>query len=176
MGETGVGSFIHPTHYLSPMPFEKKRLSLEDAIPKARTFCNYRDRCHKELRDRLYDLGVWKRDVDAVITQMIEENLLNEERYARSYVRGHFYNKKWGKQRIASELKMRHIHDRLVQAAMTEIEEEDYQKAIRELIEKKWDKLDGKAFEKKQKVSRYLAQKGFRYGEFAEALNKVSAK
>lgn len=151
----------------------KKRLSLSEAIPKARTFCNYRDRCHKELRDKLYDMGLWTRDVDAVITQMIEENLLNEERYARSYVRGHFYNKKWGKQRIEMELRMRQIHVHLIRSAMDEIDEEDYQQAIAKLIDKKLAQVDGKEFEKKQKVSRYLAQKGYRYGEFSEALSRA---
>ena len=70
-----------------------KRISILEAIPKIRHFCNYRERCHKEVRDKLYAMGLWKADVDQAIMQMMDENLLNEERYAKSYARGHFYHK-----------------------------------------------------------------------------------
>lgn len=148
-----------------------KTLSITDAIIKARTFCNYRERCHKELREKLYNLGLWKRDVDHVIMQMIEENLLNEERYAKSYARGHFYNKKWGKYKITVELRSKQIHDRLIKEALMEIDEDDYQYVIKRLIDRKAKELKGKPFEKKQKVSRYLMQKGYSYNEITTHLN-----
>jgi regulatory protein len=148
-----------------------KTLSITDAIIKARTFCNYRERCHKELREKLYNLGLWKRDVDHVIMQMIEENLLNEERYAKSYARGHFYNKKWGKYKITVELRSKQIHDRLIKEALMEIDEDDYQSMIKKLIDRKAKELKGKPFEKKQKVSRYLMQKGYSYNEITTHLN-----
>jgi regulatory protein len=148
-----------------------KTLSITDAIIKARTFCNYRERCHKELREKLYNLGLWKRDVDHVIMQMIEENLLNEERFAKSYARGHFYNKKWGKYKITVELRSKQIHDRLIKEALMEIDEDDYQSMIKKLIDRKAKELKGKPFEKKQKVSRYLLQKGYSYNEISTHLN-----
>lgn len=149
-----------------------KTLTISEAIIKARTFCNYRERCHKELREKLYNMGLWKRDVDHVILQMMEENLLNEERYAKSYARGHFYNKKWGKYKITVELKSKQIHDRLINVALKEIDEDDYQSMIKKLIERKAKEIKGKKpYEKKQKVSRYLLQKGYSYGEIFSHLN-----
>lgn len=158
------------------MAFEKKRISLIEAIVKIRTFCNYRERCHKEVRDKLYDLGLWKRDVEMAMMQMMDENMLNEERYARSYVRGHFNNKHWGKTKITYELRSKQIHDRLIQMAMTEIEDEAYEKTIQKLISKKLKEVKGNTFEKQQKVSRYLMGKGFTYGEFSIFLKEKSIK
>lgn len=143
---------------------------MKEVLPKIRTYCNYRDRCHKEVRDKLYDLGLWSQDVNTAITQMIEENLLNEERYARSYVRGHFYNKHWGKVRITAELKARQIHPRMIAIAMEEIEDEDYRTTIQKLIDKKSKVVSGSVFERKQKISRYLAQKGYSFSDFSELL------
>ncbi|MDC1211941.1 recombination regulator RecX [bacterium] len=149
----------------------KQKISIVEAIIKARTFCNYRERCHKELRDKLYSFGLWKQDVDHVMMQMMDENLLNEERYAKSYARGHFYNKKWGKYKITVELRSKQIHDRLIKEALKEIEEEDYESMIIKLIERKAKELKGKSFEKKQKVNRYLLQKGYSYNEITSHVN-----
>ena len=148
-----------------------KRISITDAIIKARTYCNYRERCHKELREKLYDMGLWKKDVDQVIMQMMDENLLNEERYARSYARGHFYNKKWGKYKITVELRSKQIHDWLIKDALTEIDEADYESMILKLIKQKALEVKGKTFEKKHKISRYLLQKGYSYNEINPHLN-----
>lgn len=154
------------------MPLPAKHLSLSDALPKIRTFCNYRDRCHQEVKEKLYSMGLWKKDVEQAITCMVEEGLLNEERYARSYARGHFYNKKWGKQKIVMELKARQINDRLIRVALSEIDEGDYAREVGNLITKKLKGLTGTKVSKKQKVSNYLLQKGFLYSEFGATLNE----
>lgn len=150
----------------------KKRISLAEALPRVRTFCNYRDRCHQEVKEKLFSMGLWKKDVEQAIALMIEEGLLNEERFARSYARGHFYNKKWGKQKITMELKARQINDRLIEAALSEIDEGDHHKTINDLVIKKLKELKGTKLEKKQKITRYLLQKGYRYNEFADVLDR----
>ena len=73
----------------------KQKLSIDEAVIKARTYCNYRERCHKELREKLYDMGLWKKDVDHVIMQMMDENLLNEERYVKSYAPAALTRRSW---------------------------------------------------------------------------------
>lgn len=154
------------------MSLAKKRAILSDVLPKIRTFCNYRDRCHKEVKDKLYQLGLWQKDVEQALTQMIEEGLLNEERYARSYARGHFNNKKWGRLKITAELKSRQVNDRLIRLALSEIDDQDYQKEIVNLITKKLRELKGSKLSKRDKVSRYLLQKGYQYSEFNAALEQ----
>lgn len=117
-------------------------------------------------------MGLWSRDIEQAIGQMIEENLLNEERYVRSFIRGHFYNKRWGKVKIKMALKQQHIHDRLISMGMEEISDEDYQACIQHLIERKKPQLSGSPWERRQKLSRYLQQKGFQFGEFSPFLDK----
>jgi len=156
------------------MSIPLKKISISEAIIKARTFCNYRDRCHKELRDKLYEMGLWKKEVDQVLMQMMDENLLNEERFARSFARGYFRNKRWGKAKIKYELQQRQIHSRLIQTALTEIEEDEYAQTIEHLIEKKFNLLSlDNPLTKKQKVANYLLQKGFQYSEFKAQLDKA---
>ena len=113
---------------------QKKRIPLDEAIIKIRTFCNYRDRCHMEVRDKLYSMGLYKREVDQVLLQMMDEELLNEERFARSFARGYFRTKQWGRYKIKVELKQRQINDRLIELALTEIDEDEYRRRKLALI------------------------------------------
>ena len=149
----------------------KKRIPLDEAIIKIRTFCNYRDRCHMEVCDKLYSMGLYKKEVDQVLLQMMDEDLLNEERYARSFARGYFRTKQWGKYRISMELKQRQIHDRLIETAMTEIDDEEYTATLKKLIEKKQKSLkEGSKLERKKKLTDHLLRKGYTWGEFGGLL------
>jgi len=124
------------------------------------------------VRDKLYAMGLFKKEVDQVLMQMMEEDLLNEERFARSFARGYFRTKQWGRYKIKRELQQRQIHSRLIDTAMTEIDEEEYQATVRRLIEKKLKTTEGKPLERKQKVSDYLMRKGYTYAEFKSALEE----
>ncbi len=124
------------------------------------------------MRDKLYAMGLFKKEVDQVLMQMIDEDLLNEERFARSFARGYFRTKQWGRYKIKRELQQRQIHARLIDTAMTEIDEEEYQATVRRLIEKKLKTTEGKPLERKQKVSDYLMRKGYTYAEFKSALEE----
>ncbi len=104
-------------------------------------YCAYQDRCHSEVRSKLLDLGIYGDELEEVIAELITDNFLNEERFARSYARGKFNIKKWGRIRIKQELKRRHITAYCLRKAMEEIEEEDYLKTLEGLIRKKADQM-----------------------------------
>jgi len=158
------------------LPDKKPSITAAEALVKIRSFCDYRDRCHQEVKTKLYELGLWTRDVDHLVSQMFEEGLLNEERYAKSYARGHFYIKKWGRNKIIAELKSRHINERLISRAMQEIDEDDYLKMIEKLILQKRKISSGSKPVIKQKIARYLLQKGYGYTEFSKALDAALSK
>lgn len=150
---------------------QRKRIPIEEAIIKIRTYCNYRDRCHKEVREKLYSMGLYKREVDQVMLQMMDEDLLNEERFARSFARGYFRTKQWGKFKIKGELMRRQIHPSLVTRAMEEIDEEAYRSTIQSLIAKKARMLPATSKqETHQKIANYLLSKGYQYAEFKSLL------
>ena len=89
----------------------KKYISPEDALAKLQRYCAYQDRCHQEVRTKLIDLGVFGDTLEEIITDLIKDNFLNEERFARSYARGKFRMRKWGRIKIRQELKLRKISD-----------------------------------------------------------------
>ena len=91
------------------MKTEQKNTGSEKALQKIRQFCSYQERTHQEVKDKLYGYGLYKKDVELLLTQMIEENYLNEERYAIAFAGGKFRIKKWGKIKIASELRIKKI-------------------------------------------------------------------
>lgn len=125
-------------------------------------FCAYRDRSQKEVEEKLIDMRMIPAAREKIIIQLMQENFLNEERFARSFARGKFRIKKWGKNKIKQELKVREISTPLIRIALTEINEEEYFKTLRELAEKKSLMLKEKdPFKKRNKLSNYLLQKGF---------------
>ena len=114
-----------------------KYITKEEGLAKLQKFCAYQDRCHQEVRTKLITLGIYGDDLEEIIVELIADNFLNEERFARSYARGKFRMRRWGRVRILNELKFRKITDYCIRKAMTEIEEEDYLETLIEVLEKK---------------------------------------
>jgi len=142
----------------------KKRLSKEEALQKLRHYCGYQERCHREVMEKLYSFGLNKQDVEDAISILIEENYLNEERFAIAYAGGYFRSKQWGRVKIGYELKQKGVSEYCIKKAMKEINEEDYLKTIRELIAKKSDAIEDDGlnqYARRQKIMNYLLQRGF---------------
>jgi regulatory protein len=138
-------------------------LSLEQALQKARHYCGYQERCHRDVQEKLYSFGLRKKDVDQALATLIEEDYLNEERYAVQYAGGHFRLKSWGRVRIRYELKQKQVSEYCIKKALAAINEEDYVKTLVRLAEEKAETLAGEAnlFVRRQKVREYLLRKGF---------------
>ncbi|MEQ8705103.1 MAG: regulatory protein RecX [Phaeodactylibacter sp.] len=139
-----------------------KWYSKEEALQKLQHYCAYQDRCHQEVRQQLRDMNVYPDWREEIIVALIEENFLNEERFARSYVRGKFRMKKWGRVRIKQELRRRNISDYCIRKGLSEIEEAAYSETLNELVEKKGDRTDAAnlwAF--RNKVAHFVINKGY---------------
>ena len=139
-----------------------KYISKEEALSKLQKYCAYQDRCHQEVRTKLINLGIYGDDLEEIIAELISDNFLNEERYARSYARGKFRMRKWGKNRILKELKFRKISDYCIRKAMTEIEDEEYRHTLEEIILKKQQFIKEKdPFKAKNKIAKYAINRGY---------------
>jgi regulatory protein len=132
-------------------------------LQKARNYCAYQPRCHSEVREKLYSFSLHKKDVEQIITQLIEEGCLNEERFAIAYARGKFKLKHWGKEKIKYALKQKRISDYCIRKALALISTSDYNKTFASVANKKMQTLkSGKnIFSKKKKMKDHLQQKGF---------------
>ena len=141
---------------------QHKSYTVKEATLKLMQFCAYRDRSQKEVEEKLKELRMIPMACEEIIIKRMQEDFLNEERFARSFVRGKFRIKKWGRNKIKQELKLREISSPIIKLAFTEIEEEEYKQTLKELAEKKFRLIkEPNAFKKRKKLSDYLLQKGY---------------
>lgn len=153
-------------------------MTKEQAFQKIKHYCGYQERCHAEVKDKLYSYGLWKKDVELLISQLIEENYLNEERFAKLFAGGKFRMKHWGRVKIKYELKQKKISEYCIKKGLQEINEDDYAKTLNKLASTKWRSLSSEKniFVKKSKAMNYLLQKGFEASLAAEAVSTLQAK
>jgi len=138
-------------------------LTPEQALQKARHYCAYQERCHSEVKEKLYSLGLHKNDVEAALSTLIEENYLNEERFAIQFAGGRFRMKQWGRVRIRYELKQKQVGEYCIKKALAAITEDDYTQTLEKLAAAKWETLkeEGNSFTRRHKLQEYLRQKGY---------------
>jgi regulatory protein len=156
------------------MNLSKKEKSYTDkeALMKISDFCSYQERTHQEVRNKLYGFGLNKDTVEAIIVKLIQENFLNEERFAKLYAGGKFRIKKWGRKKIQEGLKQKEISDYCIRLAMKEIPQDDYLKTLKELVEKRELKETEKnTYKRKHKIAQYLYGRGYESELIWEILN-----
>ena len=140
----------------------KKKLTPNQATIKAQLSCAYQERCQQEMRDKLFEWGLYSNDVENIIANLISDNFLNEERFAKAYAGGKFRIKKWGRIKIKIELKKRKISDYCIRKGLSEIEEADYLKTLKEIIIKKRKETPkGKIQIRNYKAAQYAISRGF---------------
>jgi regulatory protein len=155
----------------------RQTLTKEQALQKARHYCAYQERSHSEAREKLYSFGLWKKDVEEALSLLIEENYLNEERFAEQFAGGRFRMKHWGRVKIRYELKQKQVGDDCIKKALAAIDEEDYMKTLTRLAADKWEALkDENAFVRRGKIQEYLLHKGYETGLIGPILKKISEK
>lgn len=151
---------------------EKKIFAFEEIKQKLVNYCVYQDRCHYEVELKMREFVLIPEAKDEILLYLIQENYLNEERFAKSYARGKFYIKRWGKNKIKQNLTAKGIAERLINTSFKEIDDEDYQQTIRNFIQKALPTYKGlKEYEKKQKLIKLLMSKGFEYDEIVKQLS-----
>ena len=131
-------------------------------LEKARKYCAYEERCQQQVRDKLYDWELHQKEVEQIISQLISEGFINEERFAKSFARGKFRIKKWGRVKIKYELKKHRISDYCIKSGLQEIDEKEYINTLQESAEKKSKLIKEKhPLKKKYKLMTFLVGKGF---------------
>ncbi|MFD0799022.1 regulatory protein RecX [Maribacter chungangensis] len=136
--------------------------SLKEATKKLEAYCAYQDRCHKEVVSKLKEMGMIPVAIDEIVGHLIKENFLNEERFARSFARGKFNIKKWGKNRIINELKQRGITKYNLTSALKEIDEETYVQTLEQLAKRRLGQIsETNLLKKRKKLADYLLYRGW---------------
>lgn len=151
-----------------------KSYTLEEARKKLEYYCAYQERCHQEVTRKLREMKMIPEAIDQIIVHLIEENFLNETRFAQSFARGKFRIKKWGRQRISNELKKRSISKFNIKIGLKEILEEEYQSVFFNLLDqKKTEYKHLPLLEQKKKIQSYFVYRGWEYELISEGLNSL---
>ncbi|WP_177762334.1 regulatory protein RecX [Flavobacterium sp. I3-2] len=149
-------------------------LTVEQATKKIEFYCAYQERCHKEVVEKLKTLGIYETAINHIINHLLENNFLNEERFAKAFARGKHKFKYWGKRRIEQELKFRDVSSYNIKTALKEIET-DYLSNFYTLADRKWETITDSSFEKKKKKwIDYLIRKGYETNLIFEALKNYN--
>lgn len=156
---------------------QRKFLTKEEALQKLKQYCAYQERSHYEVRQKLYELGIRKQDHDEIISTLIEEDYLNEERFAKAFAGGKFRMKDWGRKKIYYALKEKKVSEYSIKQAMKEIDDEEYKKNLKELAQGKYESLkDEQYLVRKKKTIDYMLQKGYELDLVTRAINELAEK
>ncbi|WP_179413894.1 regulatory protein RecX [Mucilaginibacter sp. E4BP6] len=142
-----------------------KKIKITDekvALAKAEHFCAYQERAQQEVRDKLYDWGLWPDAVENIIVKLIGDNFLNEERFAKAYVHGKFKQKSWGRIKIKQGLKIKKIPENLLKKALLTIDGDEYFEMLTKVLSKKAALLTEKvSYKRRYKLQQYALSRGF---------------
>lgn len=146
---------------------------MDSIIKSIEHYCAYQERCHSEVRYKLVELGSRGEELENIIAHLVEENFLNEERYAKSYARGKAHLKNWGKNKIRITLKQKNVSEYCIKKGLADIDENIYFDNLQKLIIQK--KKDYSKFKnpiiRKNKIIHFLLQKGYEYEYISEYIN-----
>ena len=148
--------------------------TFEEIKHKLEYYCSYQDRCHKEVEQKFNSFTLITELKEKVIVHLIENNFINEERFAQSFVRGKHNYKSWGKNRIVNELKFRNISSRIIETALKEIPEATYLENFHALAEKNWEIIkEPKGQKRNKKFVDFLLRKGYETSLIYEKLKEL---
>ena len=141
---------------------QKTTYTVDEAKKKLEHYCAYQERCHQEVVNKLRGMKMIPQAIDVILVHLIQHNYLNEERFAKTYVRGKLRFKKWGKRRLTSELKKKDISKININQALTEIDNTEYVEIFNDLAEKRLNSLKEKdKYQKKRMLADYLLYRGW---------------
>ncbi|GAA3962804.1 regulatory protein RecX [Pedobacter ginsengiterrae] len=141
---------------------EARILDKKQALAKAESFCVYQERSQKEVRYKLVEWGIRGDELEEILSELIMNNFLNEERFANSYTSGKFNIKKWGRIKIKQGLKLKGVPDKMMNKALYSIDDDDYMQTLENLALKKASSLgENNPLKRKMKLISYLQTRGF---------------
>ena len=154
-----------------------KTYTKEQALQKIKQYCAYQESSHSEAKEKLYSFGLHKTDVEQLLSNLIEEDYLNEERYATLFAGGHFRSKKWGRIKINAALQQKRVSAYNIRKGLQVIEEPAYRKCLLQLATAKWKSVKSEQWMNRMaKTTNYLLQKGYEANLIQDAIAQIRSK
>ena len=153
---------------------QKKSFTVDELQKKMEYYCVYQDRCHQEVERKMTEYQLIPEAKEKILLHLMQHNFLNEERFSRSFARGKFRIKNWGKQRIVRELKNKNISNYNIKSALKEINEDEYLQTIYRITENRNNSITEKnIYKRKKKLQDFLLRKGYEYYLIFKTVNAV---
>lgn len=158
------------------MPDNNSKIyDLNEARDKIRAYCLYRERSQTETRDKLLGYGLLPEIADTLLSELIQERFVDEERFARAYVRGKYRIKRWGKTRIKQGLYPHKLSDYVLRKAFSEIDPDQYFENLQYLAAKRWPFTKAKNdYQRRQKLFAYLMRQGYESDLIREVIEELN--
>lgn len=151
-----------------------KSYTIQEIKQKLEHYCVYQDRCHQEVEQKLNEFRLIPLAKEEILMHLIQNDFLNEERFAKSFARGKFKIKNYGRIRITLELKRRDISEYNIKSALREIDEKEYLETFYRIAIKRNEQIkESNIYKRKKKLSDYLLRKGYESFLVYEKLNEV---
>ena len=155
---------------------QNKVFTVDEIKRKLEQYCVYQDRCHKEVEQKMREYNLIPEAKEMILLSLLQDNFLNEERFAKSFARGKFRIKHWGKQRIVRELKFRDISSYNIKTALKEIDVQDYLKTIYSITEKRNEAIsEPNIYKRKRKLIHFLMRKGYENELIFKTVDEVTS-
>jgi len=153
---------------------QKKILTYAEALERAQKYCVYQERCQSEVRYKLYELGVNTKEAESIIAELITDNFINEERFAKTFAAGKFRMKQWGLVKIKNELRKRKLSEFCIASGLKEIVQEEYTKTLEILLLKKAKLIKKTAdYILRNRLATYAISKGYEHDLVWKTLEKL---
>mgnify|MGYP001266583738 CR=1 FL=1 len=151
-----------------------KNMKNNEVQKKIEFYCTYQERSHKEVTEKLFKMGLKKNTIDEILSNLIQNNFINEARFASSYTSGKFRIKLWGKKRIKYGLKNHNVSDYNIESALNQIRDEDYEKTLNHLTKKILNSCGKENLNKKKlKLFAALKYRGWESELIYRQMNKI---
>jgi regulatory protein len=140
------------------------------SLSKIQKFCAYQERSVAEVRAKLKGCTLSEEEIDAVVNQLIDEEFLNDERFAAGFVKSKIHTKGWGSTKIRFHLHQKGIANNIINNVLSEVEESDWNEQLQRNIEK-WKRSNELSHTTYSKLVRFLSSKGFKISEIMKNIN-----
>lgn len=153
---------------------KKKSYTVDELQKKMEYYCVYQDRCHQEVERKMNEHQLIPEAKEKILLHLMQHDFLNEERFSKSFARGKFRIKNWGKQRIIRELKTKNISNYNINSALKEIDDEDYLETIYRITKNRNHTItENNIYKRKKKLQDFLLRKGYEYDLIFKIVNAV---
>ncbi len=146
------------------MPKQRKTYSPQEALARLQDLCSRSEKCIYDIRQKLITWNISSTDADNIVTKLLTDKFVDEQRYANAYVREKLNIAKWGVQKIARSLSAKRIPTEVIRTALQELNPQNYESELLNLLKKKKQSIKAdseRAY--KDKLLRFALSRGYEY-------------